>query len=265
MSEKAVTFEKVARFCEMCGKKDVVTFSTRLHRTASCSECHPEKPTIPITPLGLFVQRNVTGRRLHKWLGYLDIYEKHLQKFVGKSPVVLEIGVCHGGGLDMWKSYFGEGARVVGMDLNPAWNPCDEDQIYIGDQADPAFLKNVFDQVGMFDIIIDDGGHTMNQQITSFRALYEYVMPGGVYITEDLHTSHIRSFQDREDGKTFYDEIKRAAMELSTWHSPAGASPIARTTHGIHCYESIVVFEKAQMKPPFEICSGVELVVTEED
>ncbi len=41
-----------------------------------------------------------------------------------------------------------------------------------------------------FDIILDDGGHTMKQQITSFKILYPFVKKGGIYIIEDLHTSY---------------------------------------------------------------------------
>ncbi len=28
-----------------------------------------------------------------KWSGYFDVYERHLKKFVGKAPRILEIGV----------------------------------------------------------------------------------------------------------------------------------------------------------------------------
>ena len=44
-----------------------------------------------------------TAKVLHKWVHYFDIYEKHFERFRGKSPVVLEIGVSGGGSLAMWK------------------------------------------------------------------------------------------------------------------------------------------------------------------
>lgn len=37
---------------------------------------------------------------------------------------------------------------------------------------------------------IDDGGHSWNQQRTSFDVLFPAVVPGGVYILEDLLTSY---------------------------------------------------------------------------
>ena len=37
-----------------------------------------------------------------KWSGYFDVYERHLGKFVGKKPRILEIGVLGGGSIEMW-------------------------------------------------------------------------------------------------------------------------------------------------------------------
>ena len=42
---------------------------------------------------------NNSNKLIHKWIHYFDIYEKHLSRFIGKAPVVLEIGVYKGGSL----------------------------------------------------------------------------------------------------------------------------------------------------------------------
>jgi hypothetical protein len=42
-----------------------------------------------------------------------------------------------------------------------------------------------------WDIVIDDGGHSMGMQITSLRVLLPHVSPGGMYVLEDFHTSWI--------------------------------------------------------------------------
>ena len=54
-----------------------------------------------------------------KWSHYFDIYEQHFNKFVGKKPVVVEVGICRGGSAEMWKKYFGEGATIIGIDIDP--------------------------------------------------------------------------------------------------------------------------------------------------
>lgn len=62
--------------------------------------------------------------------------------------------------------------------------------ITTGDQGDPAVLDAFVEKYGSdFDIIVDDGGHTMVQQITSLKHLWKAVKPGGMYFCEDLQTS----------------------------------------------------------------------------
>lgn len=62
--------------------------------------------------------------------------------------------------------------------------------IFPGDQADKAFLRKFIEETGGdFDVIIDDGGHSMVQQETSLELLWKVVKPGGVYFVEDLQTS----------------------------------------------------------------------------
>ncbi len=47
---------------------------------------------------------------------------------------------------------------------------------------------------GPIDILIDDGGHEMHQQITSFNYLFPHMRVGGLYFLEDLETSYMRMF-----------------------------------------------------------------------
>src|SRR5688572_18968779 len=69
-------------------------------------------------PLAAYFFAN-PGRMIQKWHHYFDIYHRHFQSFRGKSPVVLEIGVFQGGSLQMWRDYFGPGAKIVGIDIDP--------------------------------------------------------------------------------------------------------------------------------------------------
>jgi hypothetical protein len=66
--------------------------------------------------------------------------------------------------------------------------------IHFGSQDNVTFLQSVNSDRGSFDVIVDDGGHTMVQQITSLTHLLSKVRSGGIYIIEDLHTSYIESF-----------------------------------------------------------------------
>lgn len=124
-----------------------------------------------------------TGRQIDKWRHYFPIYEKHFAKYVGTAVRVLEIGVDHGGSLQMWKSYFGFQARVVGVDINPACADYAEAQIEIV-IADQCKLP----ELGKFDIIIDDGSHICAHQSITYREMWPRCH--GVYLIEDCHNGY---------------------------------------------------------------------------
>ena len=123
------------------------------------------------------------GRRIDKWRHYFDIYDRHFDRFRGTAPRVLEIGVDHGGSLQVWRKYFGQDALIVGVDIDPRCKEYEEAgiQVEIGDQANAGFLATL----GEFDIVIDDGSHRLIDQITSFQALWPKTK--SVYLIEDCH------------------------------------------------------------------------------
>jgi hypothetical protein len=59
---------------------------------------------------------------------------------------------------------------------------------FVGSQSNVTFLKDTVMAARPFDVIIDDGGHTDNQMLTSlFELLYGGALrPGGLYFVEDL-------------------------------------------------------------------------------
>src|SRR6266571_4890253 len=95
-----------------------------------------------------------------------------------------------------WHHYFETGTRVVGIDIDPRCRSFEDEAttIFIGDQGDRRFLAEVRGRVPHIDILIDDGGHKMAQQITTFEELYPHVQPDGIYLCEDIHTSFMPEF-----------------------------------------------------------------------
>ena len=132
------------------------------------------------------------GRQIDKWAHYLPIYERHFAPYVGQAVSVLEIGVDHGGSLQLWKAYFGAGAQILGVDIEPRCQGYEEPQIQveIGNQGDPAFWDSLSDHYTHFDIVIDDGSHMKSDQETSFKALWPSTR--GVYLIEDCHSGYPR-------------------------------------------------------------------------
>jgi hypothetical protein len=125
--------------------------------------------------------------------GFVEVYEKFFYHLRNSPIRILEIGIYDGGSLGLWYDYF-PNAKIFGIDLSSKTH-IDNDRIttFIADQSNRSQLKNFIDtHGGDFDIIIDDGGHYMDQQQISFGYLFPFVKSFGYYIIEDLHTSLTR-------------------------------------------------------------------------
>ena len=111
-----------------------------------------------------------------------------LAKFKGTDVHVVEIGVYSGGSLEMWRDYLGPRCHVYGVDISPDCLSYAEPgvDIFIGDQADKSFWADFVSKVPQIDIVIDDGGHEMFQQVATLEALLPHIRPGGVYLCEDI-------------------------------------------------------------------------------
>jgi hypothetical protein len=192
---------------------------------------------------------NNEKRLIHKWKHYFPIYERHFKDFVYKPVTFVEIGCGRGGSLQMWKQYFGPHARIVGLDINPQCRKFAEDQIeiHIGAQQDPAFLQGVIDQVGIPDIVVDDGSHVMSHLVATFEFLYPKMLKNGVYLVEDLHTAYWEEYEGGLRKPTTFIEIcKNLIDELNADHSRGALPPteFTKSTTAMHFYDSVVVFER---------------------
>ena len=192
---------------------------------------------------------NNSDKRLHKWIHYFDIYERHFSRFRNQSPVMVEIGVFGGGSLDMWKAYLGLGSRIVGIDINPECKAHESDdvEIFIGSQDDPDLIEQIFEKYPRIDIVLDDGSHMMEHMIGSFELMYSRIHSNGVYVVEDTHTCYWPEYQGglRRPG-SFIEFTKDKLDEINAVHSRRAmpVSTFTKTTHCIACYDSMVVFER---------------------
>lgn len=212
-------------------------------------------------PLYARFTANRAGFILDKWVHYFPIYTRHLSAFRGKPVRVLEVGVYRGGGLDLLSHYLGPEAKLVGLDIDEAAVRAVKGRfpVVLGDQADPDVLRAVDEEYGPFDIVVDDGGHTMSQQIVTIETLFPRLRDGGAFLVEDTHTSYWPSFGGglHEPG-SFVEWAKARVDDLHWRHDPAidRGSIWATDLDGIHCYDSVVVFDKKHRFPPFNEVAG---------
>lgn len=206
--------------------------------------------------------RGNNSRLIHKWNHYFDIYERHFHRFRNKEIVILEIGVSQGGSLQMWKEYFGDKAKIFGIDINPSCKELEEEniQIFIGSQSDREFLKHVKKTIPKIDILIDDGGHTMNQLKVSFEELFNHIKMDGVYLAEDLHTAYWLEYGGGYKRRnTFIEYSKNFIDQLNAFHSRQRRFKVdsfTKSVDSLHYYDSILVIEKRTKEKPFHEKTG---------
>ena len=76
--------------------------------------------------------RSNTGRLISKWEHYFEVYERHFAPYRNRPIRVVEFGVWHGGSLQMWRSYFGPQAHIVGVDFRPECARLAEEDAHAG-------------------------------------------------------------------------------------------------------------------------------------
>ena len=200
---------------------------------------------------------------IHKWDHYFEIYDRHFKKYKGKDVVLLEVGVSRGGSLQMWSDYFGKGSKFFGIDIDPRCKEFENEntKIFIGSQSDRKFLGYVKDNIPPVDILIDDGGHYMNQQIILFEELFGYVKKNGVYLCEDTHSSYWLVFGGGYKRRgTFIEYSKNFIDMLNAFHSEQSKYKInnfTKSVNSIHYYDSVLVIEKRKREKPKDVVSGI--------
>lgn len=199
----------------------------------------------------------------NKWNHYFDIYERHFSKFVNKNPVILEIGLGNGGSLEMWNYYFEKKCTIYGIDIEqyclqiPEKLNATNIKTCVGDQSSIDFWSKYLSDKPNFDIVIDDGGHTMDQQITTFECIYDHININGVYLCEDTHTSYSLNYGGGYGNKNSFLEYTKHFIDGLHYHFNHNSivnkdffKKFRSTTRSIHYYDSVFVLEKGENQPP---------------
>jgi hypothetical protein len=134
---------------------------------------------------------------------YLKVYDELLQGKRLLAQKVLEIGIGHalpghqgymfpgyrvGASLFMWQEYFPK-AMIYAFDIEPSIQ-INQERIcsFVVDQSNVHSLYGGAHQIGGdLDLIVDDGSHVAEHQITSAQTLLPFLNRNGMYIIEDIH------------------------------------------------------------------------------
>ncbi len=129
---------------------------------------------------------------------YLETYELLFNKRKSKTKNVLEIGIgdfgeLNGGSVELWYNYF-QNASIYAVDILditrvlPHIQNNPRIQLFTGSNAyDQHFFETTFINTNIkFDIMIDDGPHTLESMIKFINLYHKLLAPGGIMIVEDV-------------------------------------------------------------------------------
>ena len=197
---------------------------------------------------------------------YEHLYGKVLGPYLNTEINFLEIGLgcgmSYGPGksIPIWKELFSKiNISVLEYDeecANKFKNKVNN--LYTGDQSNLQLLDRIGQEVGPFDVIVDDGGHTRKQQVNSVIGLWPYVASKGVYVIEDFFTSFLQKFNDNKESSfdlvmdliILLNNPSLAGYSLNTQELPnikitEHAKAISESLLSISCFErACVLFKK---------------------
>ncbi len=126
------------------------------------------------------------------WHRFTETYERAFAS-LDRVAFIMEFGVFEGDSVRWLAERFPE-AQIVGCDIvpqRPSW-PTSKRIGYVQiDQGAEHHLQALFRHFNLqFDLIIEDGSHHPIHQRNCLVTALPRVRPGGLYILEDIHTSH---------------------------------------------------------------------------
>jgi hypothetical protein len=158
-------------------------------------------------PLSSIINNNLTDK--NSYHSYVDVYENLFKNRQLSVKNVLEIGIERGGSLKLWNDYF-VNAQIYGLDINdPPQFLSNHKRIitqnrdaYSNDTLDYFLDNNI-----KFDIIIDDGPHTLESMIYIIKNYTQLLNNNGILIIEDV--------QAIEWCETLYNNVEPSLQKFS--------------------------------------------------
>jgi cephalosporin hydroxylase len=133
---------------------------------------------------------NHSGTDKHTTHSYIESYESLFEKYKNKQNNILEIGIHYGGSVLLWQEYF-KNSTLDFIDIVNNIHP--EITKKITDRCNLHFLDaysdnniNIITNNKKYDIMIDDGPHTLESQMLFITKYSPYLNDGGIMVIEDI-------------------------------------------------------------------------------
>ncbi len=142
---------------------------------------------------------------------YLEVYDRLFSGFRLERFNLLEIGVCDGGSMMLWREYF-PNACIHGVDKHPRINKVEGCILFNDEDATDEMFA---DSIGLsLKVMIDDGSHVLDEQLKTWFLWKHKLTPDGIYVVEDLVEGSIPAFERL--GFTIFDRryLERSADDI---------------------------------------------------
>ena len=124
---------------------------------------------------------------------YIEYYDELFSKLRYEPIHLVELGVQNGGSLELWKKYFSHpNTKITGIDINE--KVCELEfesgiETFCFNLGHPQSVLD-WNDGRSFTIVIDDASHIQADVILDFSVFFKNLVPGGLYIVEDICTSY---------------------------------------------------------------------------
>jgi hypothetical protein len=164
------------------------------------------------------------------WHRYQEFYERELSGVECRK--VLEYGVLTGDSMRWLRQRF-PAASLFGADIledREGWPHDRGIRYYQVDQGSPRAMETMLDDIGRdIDLVFEDGSHLPEHQRNCLVATIPHIRGGGVYVLEDLHTSHPKHPLYRKSQSFLRERAGPLHILLFLEHLKATAAPLSST------------------------------------
>lgn len=129
---------------------------------------------------------NTDKNSTHSYVDYF--YEPVFSNYKSTQIVLVELGVQYGGSIKLWNSYF-DNCEIYALDIevqSRAFEKFCETQNNIHYIIGDACSNEIADKIPEFDIFIDDGSHSLKDQISAIKLYLPKLKESGIFIIEDI-------------------------------------------------------------------------------
>ena len=177
--------------------------------------------------------------------GYSNFYQKYFENLKLNNLNILEIGSFHGNASAALFFYF-KNSKFFAADIYPDLFRYKSNRIknfYVNSSDENSIQENIINKfTNNFDIIIEDAGHSLKDQIISLFMLFKKLNSKGLFIIEELDFPDTRDDMNLNNEKPTLREIllnfkKNKTLLNSQYIKKKDADNFLNNVEGIEIYK----------------------------